>query len=265
MLLHRIANALRNQRWLTFTIELIVVVTGIFLGLQADNWNEDRQARAASKVYYARLADDLRTELELRRTRIAYYERVRAHGEAALHALEGHREALDSDFLVDVYQATQVWNYTPQRTTYDELLSSGIANALPDTDLRRRIANFYVSLENSRNTLAERTPLRERLRFHMPHAVQQVVRDSCGDRYIVRSQNVTVLELPETCTIDISEETVEDALQALESYPQLKGDLNRNLADIDMKLQNLAAYTGAASALISKLELASERGRSPEN
>ena len=257
MFLRTLSSAIRNQRWFTVFIEIVVLVVGIFLGLQVDNWNQERQAHEAAKTYYARLADDLRTELELRRTRIAYYERVRAHGEAALRALAGEREALGSQFLVDVYQATQVWNYTPQRTTYDELLSSGIANVLPDTDLRRRIAHFYVSLENSRNTLAERMPLRERLRFHMPHAVQQNVRQNCGDRYVVSIDNITVLELPDTCTIELPQTAVDAALRALDSYPQLEGDLNRNLADIDMKLQNLEAYIGAASALIEALESAS--------
>ena len=37
MLIRRIATAFRNQDWATVTIEFMVVVAGIFVGLQADS------------------------------------------------------------------------------------------------------------------------------------------------------------------------------------------------------------------------------------
>ena len=45
MILSRIATELRNQNWITVVLELIVVVVGIFLGLQADAWQEARADR----------------------------------------------------------------------------------------------------------------------------------------------------------------------------------------------------------------------------
>ena len=42
MLLRRLANALKEQNWTTILIEFFLLVSGVFLGIQAANWNEQR-------------------------------------------------------------------------------------------------------------------------------------------------------------------------------------------------------------------------------
>lgn len=39
MIMRRLAMRFPGQDWLTVTIELVVVVLGVFIGLQAANWN----------------------------------------------------------------------------------------------------------------------------------------------------------------------------------------------------------------------------------
>ena len=46
MILRRLTTALRKQDWVTVLIETLIVVLGVFLGLQVNNWNADRVARA---------------------------------------------------------------------------------------------------------------------------------------------------------------------------------------------------------------------------
>ncbi|MFT4767449.1 MAG: hypothetical protein ACI8RN_000575 [Glaciecola sp.] len=90
---------------------------------------------------------------------------------------------MGEEFLVDLYQATKIWNYTPQRATYDELLSVGIANAIPDVQIRSRLANYYLGLQNSKEVQQERVAFRQNIRRYMPHIVQKVVCDrttTCG-------------------------------------------------------------------------------------
>lgn len=61
MLPRRIANNLKDQNWKTVAIELLVVVIGVFLGLQVDNWNESRIERNTVRTYYVQIIEDLRT------------------------------------------------------------------------------------------------------------------------------------------------------------------------------------------------------------
>ncbi len=60
MIIRRVADAIREQNWFTVIIEVLIVVIGIFLGLQVSEWNEERQAREEEK----RLVSQLQIELD---------------------------------------------------------------------------------------------------------------------------------------------------------------------------------------------------------
>ena len=42
MILRRFTTALKQQNWTTILIEFVLLVGGVFLGIQAANWNEQR-------------------------------------------------------------------------------------------------------------------------------------------------------------------------------------------------------------------------------
>lgn len=254
MILRRIGEAVRRQDWLVVILEVLIVVFGVFIGLQVDDWNKERENREVTQTYYARLIDDLTAELEVRQIRITYYQRARAHGLAALEAHKGSRETLGQDYLIDLYQATQYWPYTPQRSTYDELLAGGIARAIPDPVLRTRLGNYYNNLENSRSIQTETTLYRENLRSFMPIAVQNLISKTCGDKFVFDENFLVNLELSEVCEVEIPPGLIIEALLSIENYFTLERDLNRQLADIETKLGTLKGHLGATRDLIAILE-----------
>ena len=40
MLLHRVINHVRAQHWTAVLLDFVIVVVGVFIGLQVDNWNQ---------------------------------------------------------------------------------------------------------------------------------------------------------------------------------------------------------------------------------
>ena len=254
MLVRRIGIHVKEQNWFAVGLDIAIVFVGVFIGLQADTWNEMRISKAEAKTYYARLIEDLRAEESTRLGQIAYYQRTKQYGEAALRSLQQADRSLGEKFLIDVYQATQVWNYRTQRTTYDELLSGSIANAIPDATLRQQLADYYVALETSEQRQLERTPFRDNLRSYMPHAVQSMVRNNCGDRFTFQSNYVMRLELPESCELALDSQLVSEAVGALGSYANLEIDLTRHLADIEGKVVSLEAYLPPTRELIGLLQ-----------
>lgn len=55
----RIANHLKNPDWPTVTLEFVLIVLGIFLALQADNWNEQRKDEADARLFVDRMHRDI--------------------------------------------------------------------------------------------------------------------------------------------------------------------------------------------------------------
>lgn len=253
MFLRRLTNHFSEQNWFAVLLDLFIVFLAVFVGLQADNWNEERIARSNAKIYYARLIQDLHSEDLTRSTRIAYNQQALAHAKNALEALIRPDIPLGEQFLIDLYQATQIWNYSPQRTTYDELLSIGIANAIPNADMRRRLANYYLGLGNSKNIQQERTPYRQNLRRHMPHVVQTAVREECGDIFQSGQDGVVLIFLPEECALNLDPAVVEAAVEKTLQYEDLELDLTQAIADLENKLVNLGNYITPTREIVAQL------------
>lgn len=64
MILRGLGERLRRQDWIAVTIEFALVVAGVFLGIQMSNWNDQRQQRATESAYLARIAEDVRRDVE---------------------------------------------------------------------------------------------------------------------------------------------------------------------------------------------------------
>jgi hypothetical protein len=58
MLLSRLMRSLRERDWFFVGVELLVLVLGIVLGLQASEWASERRDRAEEQNYLRRLLED---------------------------------------------------------------------------------------------------------------------------------------------------------------------------------------------------------------
>jgi hypothetical protein len=72
MILRRIATHLRAQNWTTVAIELAIVISGVFIGIQAANWNQDRQQRDHTTLLLSQVQVELTED-------ITYFKGVRAY------------------------------------------------------------------------------------------------------------------------------------------------------------------------------------------
>ena len=59
MLLRRIAEHVRAQNWTAIAIDFVIVVTGVFIGIQVANLNESRIAERNSRLYENRLREEM--------------------------------------------------------------------------------------------------------------------------------------------------------------------------------------------------------------
>jgi len=59
MFMRRAVEHFKQQHWMAIGIDLVIVVLGVFLGMQVSNWNEDRIEQARSAV----IVDAFRSEL----------------------------------------------------------------------------------------------------------------------------------------------------------------------------------------------------------
>jgi hypothetical protein len=141
MLLRRLINRFRSQDWFAVGIEIVVLVLGIVLGLQATDWAEGRRQRGDELDYLQRLlADNEANRAELQRAEGA--DRLAAEKILSItQALADFAKEPDPDAL---HTTLCRWFVKPdihlQRATYSELVSSGRLLLIHDQPLRAQLA-----------------------------------------------------------------------------------------------------------------------------
>jgi len=65
MILRRVIQHVKNQEWTAIWIDLVIVVVGVFIGIQVANWNEDRASRNAEARHLEEIAEDLRADIAI--------------------------------------------------------------------------------------------------------------------------------------------------------------------------------------------------------
>ena len=98
MILRRLTQSLKEQNWTAIVIEFVLLVSGVFLGIQVSNWNIERESRQKSALFTARLVADLRVEAWGYEYLIGYNKDVLANARRALDALTGDAPLSDEPY-----------------------------------------------------------------------------------------------------------------------------------------------------------------------
>lgn len=235
MLLRRITQHVKDQNWFAVALDFLIVVAGILIAFQITNWNEARQQQRTADNYIERLRQDLQANQEDVRQRIAYFETTRMHALDALSALDMPLETLDVQFLVDVYQASQIIARELGRDSYDEILSVGANDAITNVEVRKRLANYYRSTIALERTLTTVTSYRELIREGMPYAAQAAIRANCDDIASTGPSGSAVIALPEVCEPEMTQDEIANGIASVKEL-DIRKALVRRLSALDLKL-----------------------------
>ena len=149
MIVQRLGEAVRNQNWITVLIEFVVVVVGIFVGLQANNWNEARLERAQERGSLERLLEEADNS-------VAYIERQVEFGTSIIDSQRALLEVLYSGKPLPDDTAPLEWGFetlnffpamAPMRSVYDELTAAGGLRQIRSSHVRDMIGLYYADLD----------------------------------------------------------------------------------------------------------------------
>jgi len=244
MMFRRFFDRLRQQEWFAVLIELLIVIVGVFIGIQVSNWNEDRVTRQKAAVFTEHLVQDLREEAWNRRAVIEYYDDVLVNAERAVDALSGKTPLSDEALLVAAYRATQYTQNTRRRATFDELTSTGNIGLVRDPvlrDLAMRVYTMPAFEDTAREGI--NSAYRRAFRMALPIAVQRQLAKTCGDRLVdVNDYKAIVDSLDFPCESGLAPDVVARSAATLRASPELVPLLNLRIAEIDTRLGDLTQF-----------------------
>ncbi|MEQ9314754.1 MAG: hypothetical protein RLN72_02820 [Henriciella sp.] len=144
MILQRIATSIRTQDWFTVLIETLIVVLGVFLGLQAQQWILERDRQNREGAYLARLHDEV---VQLQSVRARYDESRRAFSADLVSAVRVLQDP-SAGSLISVEQCDAIAGSSHTTVppadlpAITELLSTGRLDEITSNDVRASILNL---------------------------------------------------------------------------------------------------------------------------
>lgn len=214
MSLRTLVGRLRHHDWTAVAIELLIVVAGVFIGLQVNNWNEERREAARGDEYLRRLGFELRVDSNDIERISAFWKKVGDYGNEAIAYAEDGTLARGSAWqtLLAYYQASQVWPYRKSDVTFQEIRSNGDLLLIRDPQLRERISRHYSASAGSQvvEVLGLIPRYREDVRGMTPWKIQQYIWSNCYG-------SERAAQVMKDCESPVSEA---DALAVVEKYRQ---------------------------------------------
>jgi len=219
MLLRRVTEHVRKQEWTAIAIDFVIVVAGVFVGIQAANWNEVRADQSRARGYLERIHSDVEADLANYRNRMRFWNAVSGYGRTGLsYADTGRMNGRTQwDLLLAYFQASQVGEFWTRSTTYDELKAAGELNLIANLDLRNALANYYT--ESGNPALTERPAYREHVRGVIPIDIQLYIWTKC---YASNEQGEQDLR---DCASPVSEARAADIVNTIRGDRPLMSEL----------------------------------------
>ena len=128
--------------------EIILVVIGILIALQINNWNKSQNEKQIEKQYLKNIVRDLEEQIKSIEVQM---ENEQSYYEAASYLIEDYNEdyrlTLDSTFYKLASSLTSRKTFVITDPTYTDLISSGNINIIRNQAYKDKLLNYYQELE----------------------------------------------------------------------------------------------------------------------
>lgn len=176
MILRRLATAAREQDWFTVFVETCIVVVGLLIGLQINNWNDARSDRAKAEAFSERMLEDV----TIAQTRLSGFLEARERRMRAIYKVEemyfGDTGIVPlSDKECEDFADSRIISMPPVRVpSLTEAFEGGRIDLIEDPELVRALIAVEQSEDRLRNAIGGMIADAPRLDFEFPEAITRV-------------------------------------------------------------------------------------------
>lgn len=261
MAIRRFRKHVATQNWFAVAIDVAVVLVGVFLGIQASNWNEARIESNLADSYRQRLIEEVRFNIRQHRQQSSYYRQVLSHGLAALDVLNAERVDDPAKFVIDSLQLTQLDRVPAKSFIFNEMMSAGLVGRLGDEKVREAASDYYKQVAANDRVLLDVHPYRDKMRGLLSYEIQAEIQVNCGDREVYHGKQVIGVRLAAKCGAKLDPAEAAAATDLVRREPGLERDMVRYLNSVHERLGSLENTLNLGTRLLDALQAAAADDR----
>ena len=143
MILRRVIQNVREQNWTAIAVEFVILVIGVFLGIQVSNWNEERIDRNREVFYLTALKEDFGAITAELQADIVSYEKIAG----SMTLLLEQSRMPQPDAPLEALNAAAALLVRMEGTpivsdTYDNLTGSGDLAIIESQEVKNALSSF---------------------------------------------------------------------------------------------------------------------------
>lgn len=144
---------IRTGNWGSFLAEIVIVMVGVFLGLQVDTWNDARKASIEERYYIERLLNELDESITRLDRSIADGHRIVSATRRAQQAIRANSVDIEKPekFISDFLSITWMIEVDIVDGAIEELRTTGRLGVIGNTQIREALSRYYRTLESARS------------------------------------------------------------------------------------------------------------------
>ena len=143
----------KNGMYFKYAVgEIVLVVIGILIALQINNWNENVKKLKQEKVYYCKIKEDLESDkINIKRSLKSLNERISSAKRALNNLYDGVNDK--SVILKDYLSAVRSIKFLPSKLAIQDIVSSGKLENFKNANLKDALLKHYTNLEGALNII----------------------------------------------------------------------------------------------------------------
>lgn len=242
------------SKYLVYAIgEIILVVIGIVIALQLNEWNDDRKNKKLENEYYCRLLDDvLLDEEQIRDLRQLAEARLTASNAAARLLLDNASEKADIADQIALSTRAIYSDFEPNNSAFEDLKSGANLNIIRDKSVIKNLNHYFNRFEELKSIIMingtngvniffahqdyfangyARSSLREgRLKIGLDDDLKEAIRSLDNDKLTSEMRSRLLNESLEFVGTNTRQIELYDLI--LEEVHEIKGVLERKCMDL---------------------------------
>ena len=243
--MRRIAIALRNQEWTTILIEFVLVIAGVLIALQLDQWKDALAENAEERRLLLAVLDDVEQDiLDLENAQLAL-DGVSKFGATAIASIaQGDCIETCWSTLVAFFHASQWLDMQLNKATYDEMRRAGLPR---DASLRSLLARYYALNEQGVKIFSELPRYRALARSIIPAAIQEYLWANC---FRIEGRHQFLIA---DCEAPVSEDHARQVIVMLGENPDVEASLNYWLSTVEVVKNTIDEQISGAELVMRNL------------
>ncbi len=236
VLLRRISNHVNEQNWFAVGIDFVIVVVGVFIGIQVANWNAERAEFQRETDALVELRKEIEASIETTQAKAQVYQQATNAGKRSLAFIDSQEDCAENCWylLVDFLHASQWQDLNVRYSSYQNMRNLGFPKSVV---LTNAVEVYLAENRTNADTVEELPAYRSSVRQLINIDAQEFYWEYCWS--IVDGIEKYNLDCPEGVSTDEARLLVNDIVNnsnikphltewigAIVSLPKTLGDQN---------------------------------------